>query len=265
MLDDSRALAELDARVDRMLEKRRWMLSRARLDEARAASPAGSSSAPRWSRSRSSSSCRWSPRFALSFTDFDIYALADLGNLRFVGLANYADLLQTPLFWQALGNTAYFVLVGVPLSIAASLGAALLLNAPLARLRGLFRTALFLPVVTTLVAVAVVWRYLSTRARPAQPRPGALGIDPVDWLGDPRWAMPAIVAAGGVEELRLQHGDLRGRAAGDPERLYEAARLDGARAGAQFRHVTLPMLAPTLLFVGIMTMIGTSSSSPSPT
>ena len=98
--------------------------------------------------------------FALSFTDFDIYALADIGNLRFVGLANYVELLQTPLFWKALGNTLYFVGVGVPLSIAASLGAALLLNSKLARFRPFFRVALFAPVVTTLVAVAIVWRYL---------------------------------------------------------------------------------------------------------
>ena len=97
---------------------------------------------------------------ALSLTDFDIYALADLRNLRFVGLANYVELLQTPLFWKALGNTLYFVVVGVPLSIAASLGAALLLNSKLARLKPFFRTALFAPVVTTLVAVAVIWRYL---------------------------------------------------------------------------------------------------------
>lgn len=69
---------------------------------------------------------------ALSFTDFDLYALADLHNLRFVGLGNYSRLLQTPLFCQALGNTLYFVIVGVPLSIGMSLGAALLLNSPLA-------------------------------------------------------------------------------------------------------------------------------------
>ena len=80
---------------------------------------------------------------ALSFTDFDIYALADLRNLRFVRFANYIELLQTPLFWKALGNTLYFVGVGVPLSIAASLGAALLLNSRLARLKPFFRTALF--------------------------------------------------------------------------------------------------------------------------
>ncbi|HEX6005009.1 MAG TPA: sugar ABC transporter permease, partial [Burkholderiales bacterium] len=98
--------------------------------------------------------------FALSLTDFDIYALADLANLRFVGLDNYARLVETPLFWHALGNTLYFVVVGVPLSIGLSLAAALLLDSRLARFKPLFRTALFAPVVTTIVAVAVVWRYL---------------------------------------------------------------------------------------------------------
>ena len=80
---------------------------------------------------------------AMSLTDFDIYALADIGNLRFVGLANYSRLLETPLFWQALGNTAFFVVVGVPLSMAASLAAALLLQSKLARFKGLWRTFYF--------------------------------------------------------------------------------------------------------------------------
>ena len=92
---------------------------------------------------------------ALSLTDFDLYALADLRNLRLVGVQNYVRLLATPLFWQALGNTLYFVVIGVPLSIAVSFGAALLLHSRLVRFRGFFRTALFAPVVTTLVAVAV--------------------------------------------------------------------------------------------------------------
>ena len=97
---------------------------------------------------------------ALSFTDFDLYALADLRNLRFAGLANYAHVLTLPLFWKALANTLYFVVVGVPLSIALSLATAVLLQSPLARFKAFFRTALFAPVVTTLVAVAVIWRYL---------------------------------------------------------------------------------------------------------
>src|SRR5262249_29872815 len=131
---------------------------------------------------------------AMSFTDFDIYALADLANLRFVGLENYARLLQTPLFWQALLNTVYFVVVGVPLSIVVSLGAALLLHSRPARFKAFYRTALFAPVVTTLVAVAVVWRYLfHARYGLLNYALGAFGIDPIDWLGDPHWAMPAII------------------------------------------------------------------------
>src|SRR5262245_61067398 len=95
----------------------------------------------------------------LSFTDFDIYAVADIRNLRVVGIQNYERLIADPLFWKSLRNTPYFALVGGPLSIFASLGAALLLDARAARLKPLFRTALFLPVTTTLVAVAVIWRY----------------------------------------------------------------------------------------------------------
>ena len=131
---------------------------------------------------------------ALSITDFDIYALADLHDLRLVGLRNYFELLQRPLFWQALGNTLYFVVIGVPLSIAISLGSALLLHSRAARFKGFFRTALFAPVVTTLVAAAVVWRYLfNTRYGWLNYALGGLGIAPIDWLGDPHWAMPAII------------------------------------------------------------------------
>ncbi len=191
----------------------------------------------------------------LSFTDFDIYALADIANLRFVGLDNYANLLRTPLFWQALGNTGFFVLVGVPLSMAASLGAALLLNSPLVRLRGLFRTALFAPVVTTLVAVAVVWRYL------LHPRYGLinhglaqLGIDPVDWLGDPLWAMPAIVLMSVWKNFGYNMIILLAGLQAIPKDLYEAASVDGASRWRQFLDVTLPSLAPMLLIVGILTM-----------
>ncbi len=193
----------------------------------------------------------------LSFTDFDIYAVAELRNLRFVGLANYQTLLTEPLFWQALRNTLYFVAVGGPLSVAASLAAALLVNARLARCRPLFRTAFFLPVVTTLVAIAVVWRYLY------HPRIGlinqvlsAFGVAPIDWLGDPRWAMPAIILMSVWKNFGFNMIIFVAGLQAIPERLYEAARLDGAGPWRQFRYVTLPMLAPTALFVAVMTMIG---------
>ncbi|HEX5952345.1 MAG TPA: sugar ABC transporter permease, partial [Rhodanobacteraceae bacterium] len=130
----------------------------------------------------------------LSLTDYDLYALADIRNLRFVGLANYWDLLHRPLFWAALGHTLYFVVIGVPLSMLCSLAAALLLNATAARFTPFFRTALFAPVVTTVVAVAVIWRYLfNTQFGVVNFVLAHLGIPPVDWLGDPHWAMPMII------------------------------------------------------------------------
>ena len=194
---------------------------------------------------------------ALSLTDFDIYALADIDNLRFVGLGNYVSLLQNPLFWKALGNTFYFVLVGVPLSIAASLGAALLLNAKVARLRPFFRTALFAPVVTTVVAVAVIWRYLfHTQYGMVNWGLSSLGIAPVDWLGDPAWAMPTIILFAVWKNFGYNMIIFLAGLQAIPEDLYEAARIDGASGWRQFRHVTLPMLGPVLLLVGILTMAG---------
>jgi multiple sugar transport system permease protein len=96
----------------------------------------------------------------LSVTDFDIYAVGDVANARFVGARNYLALLDNPLFWTSLKNTFYFALIGGPLTVAVSLGAALLVNAKLVRFKSLFRTLYFIPFVTTLVAVAIVWRYL---------------------------------------------------------------------------------------------------------
>jgi len=195
--------------------------------------------------------------FALSFTDFDLYALASPENLRFVGLRNYLDLLQAPLFWQALGNTLYFVVVGVPLSLGLSLGAALLLNSPLARAQAFFRTALFAPVVTTLVAVAIVSRYLfHTRYGWVNQGLAAVGIDPVDWLGDPHWSMPTIILLAVWKNFGYNMVILLAALQAIPRELYEAARIDGAGIRQEFVHVTIPSLGPTLSLVSILTMAG---------
>ncbi len=194
---------------------------------------------------------------ALSLTDFDLYALADLGNLRLVGLRNYTQLLATPLFWQALGNTLYFVVVGVPLSIVVSFGAALLLHGRVVRFRTFFRTALFAPVVTTLVAVAVIWRYLfDTRYGWLNYALGAIGLPSVDWLGDPRWAMPAIIVFAVWKSFGYNMIILLAGLQSIPDELYEAARIDGASVWRQFRDVTLPMLAPIVVMVSILTIAG---------
>ena len=194
---------------------------------------------------------------ALSVTDFDIYALADLSNLRFVGWRNYTRLLETPLFWQAFGNTAYFVVAGVPLSLAVSLGAALLLHSRLARWKGFYRTALFAPVVTTLVAVAVIWRYLfNARYGFLNYALGFAGIDPIDWLGDPHWAMPAIIVFAVWKSFGYNMVILLAGLQSIPEDLYDAARIDGASYFERFVHVTLPMLSPLFTLVTIITVAG---------
>jgi len=194
---------------------------------------------------------------ALSITDFDLYALADGENLRFVGLGNYIDLLQTPMFWKSLWNTTYFVIVGVPMSIAVSLGAAILLNAPAARFKALFRTALFAPVVITLVAVAVIWRYLfHTSYGLVNYGLGHLGISPIDWLGDPNWAMPTIMLFAVWKNFGYNMVIFLAGLQAIPHDLYEAARIDGASRWKQFLHITLPMLGPVLLVVGVITVSG---------
>jgi multiple sugar transport system permease protein len=194
---------------------------------------------------------------ALSLTDFDIYALANLHNLRFVGLHNYFALLQNPLFWKALANTLYFVVAGVPLSIAMSLGAALLLHSKLGWIKPFFRTAYFAPVVTTVVAVAVIWRYLfHTKYGLVNWGLSYLGIHPIDWLGDPHWAMPTIILFAVWKNFGYNMIIFLAGLQAIPEDLYEAARIDGASGPRQLLHITLPMLGPTLLLVGILTLAG---------
>jgi multiple sugar transport system permease protein len=193
----------------------------------------------------------------LSLTDFDLYALADPAVLRFVGARNYVELFQDPVFWTALRNTLVFVVVGAPLSVAVSLGAALLLQSRGLRAKGLFRTLLFLPVVTTLVAVAVVWRYLyHPRVGLLNQALGALGVAPVDWLGDPRFALASLIALAVWKNFGFNMVIFVAGLQAIPERLYEAARLDGASRAQLLRHVTLPMLVPTTSFVLVMTLIG---------
>ncbi len=193
----------------------------------------------------------------LSFTDFDIYSLANLDYARFIGLKNYTRIFEDPLFWKALKNTFYFLIIGGPLSIAVSLAAALLLNSKLVRFKTFFRLAYFSPVVTTLVAIAVVWRFVY------HPRYGLLnyalswfGVPQIDWLGDPTWAMPAIILMAVWKNFGYNMIIFIAGLQNISQELYEAASIDGASAWQQFKSITIPMLAPTTLFISVITMIG---------
>jgi multiple sugar transport system permease protein len=195
--------------------------------------------------------------FLISFTDFDIYALGDLNTVRFIGFKNYERLLEDPLFWQALKNTSYYVFMATPLTIAASLGAAILLNSKLIKFKAIFRLSYFIPYVTTLVAVAIVWRFIY------HPKFGILnyflsffGIEPVDLLGDPNLAMPAIVLMSVWKGFGYYMIIFLAGLQNIPEDLYESASLEGANFWQQFKSITLPMLAPTTLLISIITIAG---------
>ncbi|NQV50144.1 MAG: sugar ABC transporter permease [Candidatus Marinimicrobia bacterium] len=195
--------------------------------------------------------------FLMSFTDFDIYSLADSSNARFVGLENYKNLLSDPLFWKAMRNTLYFVFVGVPLSLLVSLGTALLLNSKLIRFMSLFRLAYFLPVVTTLVAVAVVWRYIYHPSFGlVNYLLGLLGMSTVDWLGNPKWAMLALIIMAVWKNFGYNMIIFIAGLQNIPPELYESARIDGAGKWQELIHITIPMLMPTTVFVSIITIIG---------
>ncbi|NII58579.1 carbohydrate ABC transporter permease [Sphingomonas aerolata] len=194
---------------------------------------------------------------ALSVTDYSIYALADWANLRFVGLGNFIDLFSTPLFWRAIGNTALFALLGVPMAIGASLAVALLLNDATVRWKPLWRVLLFAPYVTSIVATAVVWRFLfNERSGLINRVLATVGVAPVDWLGDPHTSIPAILIFVTWKIFGYNMIVFTAALSAVPQDLMEAARLDGAGRWSRFRHVTLPAIGPTLLLAAVMSVAG---------
>ena len=193
----------------------------------------------------------------MSFTDMRISDIRTPFAVDFVGLENYRAAFADPVFRRAALNTGVFVLLGVPLTITAGLAAALALNTGVGRLRSVFRIGFYSPVITSIVAVAVVWRFL------LQPGTGLVntvlgwvGIDGPHWLGDQRTALLSLV----VMAVWRNFGTsmiifLAGLQAVDPA-LHEAAALDGAGRWQRFVGVTLPAIRPTMLFVLVTTSIG---------
>ena len=192
----------------------------------------------------------------LSLTDFDLYAIGDPSAARFVGLGNYGQALVHPDFWNSFRVTLWYAFVGAPVSVAVSLGAALLVDAHVTRWKPFFRAVYFAPVVTTLVAVAIVWRYLyQPQYGLVNALLGRLGLPAVDWLGDPHWALPSILVLAVWKNFGYNLLIFVAGLQGVPRELHEAAELDGASSWQRFWHVTLPDLAPVSLFVSITTLI----------
>lgn len=193
----------------------------------------------------------------MSFTDTRRRDLRSPFAVDFTGFENYARALSDPTFVKAAGNTAYFVVIGVPLTLAVGLAAAVLLDRGITRLRSFFRLGFYTPVITSIVAVAVVWRFL------LQPDSGLVntvlgwfGITGPNWLGDPNWAMPSLIMMAVWRNFGTGMIIFLAGLQGVPYMLHEAAAIDGATGWQRFWHITFPLLRPTLLFVSVTTAIG---------
>ena len=187
---------------------------------------------------------------ALSFASWDL-----LTPIKWVGIGNYRDLFTDEVFWKVLWNTVYYTLGTVPLGIAISLFLAIALNQ---KIRGieLFRGIYFLPVISSTVAVAVVWQWLYN------PEFGLInhllhliGIRGPNWLTSTTWAMPAVIIMSIWKNLGFNMLLFLAGLQGIPEHFYEAAKIDGANWWQRFRHVTIPLLSSTTLFVVVTSII----------
>lgn len=173
----------------------------------------------------------------------------------FVGWQNFRTLAGDPDFWAALKHTFAFIIGYLPLVTAVGLGVALVLNQPLRGL-ALYRTAFFLPVISSWVAVALIWKWLFNPVYGVVNYLLSLvGIAGPAWLFDESWAMPAIILASVWKDLGFVAVLYLAGLQGIPDDYYEAANLDGANAWHRFWHVTLPLLTPTSFFVVIISLI----------
>ena len=184
--------------------------------------------------------------------------IPQIAQLNFVGLGNYARLLGNDLFWQSMFNTSYILVIQVPLMIGLALALALALNASFLRLKGVFRTAIALPVSANLVAYSTVFLLLfNEQLGFLNYVLAGVGIGPVPWLTDGFWARNTIIAAVTWRWTGYNMIILLAGLQTIPQQLYEAAEIDGANRWEKFRYVTLPQLKPVLLFVVVLSTIGT--------
>lgn len=191
----------------------------------------------------------------MSFTDLRSADLQTPFAVNLVGFDNYIQLFSDPLFYTVALNTAAYVIFGVPLTVVLALVVALGLN-NIKRLRGFFRVGYYLPVVTSIVAVAVVWRFLLQDNGLVNRLLGLVGINGPDWLNSTTWALPALILMAAWRSLGTLMIIFLAGLQTVPKELYEAAEVDGAGRWSRFWHITLPGMRPTLLFGTVITSVG---------
>jgi multiple sugar transport system permease protein len=192
----------------------------------------------------------------MSFTDIKRTDIRTPFAVSFVGIENYTQLLGDPLFRKVMVNTGLYVVLGVPLTMGLALAVAVMLNR-IDRVKGLFRVGYYLPVVTSIVAVSVVWKFLY---RPEggliNQALGLVGLPQPEWLDNPSLALPSLVVMAAWRNLGTLMIIFLAGLQTIPDEVKEAAQVDGARGWQVFRMITLPMLKPTLLFGAVITSIG---------
>jgi len=192
----------------------------------------------------------------MSFTDFTNRDIATPFGVDFVGLEQFTTLLSTPRFLRSLVNTLYFVAVGIPLTMVIALALAVALNSGITRFRTAFRVGFYAPVVTSIVAVAVVWRFILQPDGLLNTALGAIGITGPNWLGDPAWAMPAMIMMAVWRSVGTLMVLFLAGLQNVPQDVLEAAEVDGANPWQRFVRVTLPILRPTLLLGAVLLSVG---------
>jgi len=192
----------------------------------------------------------------MSFTDLRSVDIRNPLAVEFVGLDNYTKLIGDPLFRKVTFNTTLYLVLGVPLTMGFALAIAVGLNR-ITRLRGFFRVGFYLPVVTSIVAVSVVWKFLLREEGGLfNTVLGWVGVDGPGWLDDTSTALPTLVVMAVWRNFGTLMVIFLAGLQTVPRELMEAAEADGASAWGRFRHITLPLLRPTLLFGAVITSIG---------
>jgi len=178
-----------------------------------------------------------------------------LSDPKFIGLGNYSRLVSDPIVPKIVWNTVYYTFLSVPLNIIFSLGLAMALNQ---RIRGIsfFRTAYYLPVVSASVAVSMIWMWILAENGILNFTLNAIGINPISWLGDPKIALTSITLVNVWKNLGFNIIIFLAALQDVPPELKDAAKVDGANSVGIFKHVTLPMISPAILFTTMMGVIG---------
>ena len=194
--------------------------------------------------------------FAMSFTDFTARDIRSPFDVNFVGLQQFFTLFADTRFLTSLGVTGIFVVVGIPVTIAIALALALALNSGKGRIVSFFRVGFYAPVVTSIVAVAVVWRYILQPDGLLNSFLGVFGIDGPNWLNDPAFALPSLIMMAVWRNVGTLMVIFLAGLQAVPADVNEAAMMDGASRWRRLVSVTLPLLRPTLLLGAVLISVG---------